>query len=70
MNKNSQIRSIVEEDSVFSAFHNAVDSEEYEESVKYETGWRLRLKEFMLTPGFTVVVMILTLYAVLGLSIS
>lgn len=68
--KKSQKRSIVEEDSVFSAFHNAVDSGEYEENVKYETGWRLRLKEFMLTPGFTVVVMILTLYAVLGLSIS
>ena len=59
-----------EKHSVFSAFNNAIDSEVFEDTVKYETGWRLKLKNFMLTPSFTVVVMLLTLYAVLGLSIS
>ena len=59
-----------EKHSVFSAFNNAIDSEVFEDTVKYETGWRLKLKNFMLTPSFTVVVMLLTLYALLGLSIS
>jgi hypothetical protein len=66
----ARVRANLEKDSVFSAFNNAVVSEEYEDSVKYESGWRLELKNFMLRPDFTVVVMLLTLYAVVGLSIS